>query len=76
MPANAYCAKCARGIKELTARRVAMVAGTTPSSVSYHFGSQEQLVIATAERVYKRLNAERLPPLNAAVQRTSPDERR
>lgn len=60
-------------IDELTARRVAMVAGTTPSSVSYHFGSQEQLIIATAERVYKRLNAERLSLLNSAVQRASPN---
>jgi AcrR family transcriptional regulator len=60
-------------IEELTARRVAMVAGTTPSSVSYHFGSQEQLVIAAAERVYKRLNAERLSLLNSAVQRASPN---
>ncbi len=59
-------------IEELTARRVAIAAGTTPSSVSYHFGSQEQLVIATAERVYKRLNAERLSLLNTAVQRASP----
>lgn len=61
------------GIEELTARRVAMLAGTTPSSVSYHFGSQEQLVIATAKRVYKRLNAERLSLLTAAVQRASPN---
>lgn len=60
-------------IEELTARRVATAAGTTPSSVSYHFGSQEQLIIATAERVYKRLNAERLSLLNAAVQRASPN---
>ncbi len=59
-------------IEELTARRVARLAGTQPSSVSYHFGSQEQLVIATAERVYKRLNAERLTLLNAAVQRAAP----
>lgn len=60
-------------IEQLTARRLAMRAGTTPSSVSYHFGSQEQLVIATAERVYKRLNAERLSLLNAAVQKASPN---
>lgn len=31
-------------IEELTARRVAKVAGKTASAVSYHFGSQEQLV--------------------------------
>lgn len=60
-------------IEELTARRVARAAGTTPSSVSYHFGSQEQLIIATAKRVYKRLNAERLSLLNAAVQRAFPN---
>ena len=60
-------------IDELTARRLARRASTTPSSVSYHFGSQEQLVIATAQRVYKRLNAERLSLLNDAVQRASPE---
>ena len=60
-------------IEELTARRVAAAAGTAPSSVSYHFGSQEQLVIATAERVYQRLNAERLSLLNAAVQHSAPN---
>ncbi|MDP3895290.1 MAG: TetR family transcriptional regulator [Mesorhizobium sp.] len=59
-------------IEELTARRVAGIAGTTPSSISYHFGSQEKLVIAAAQRVYKRLNAERLSLLNGAVQRASP----
>lgn len=59
-------------IEELTARRVAALAGATPSSVSYHFGSQEKLVIAAAQRVYKRLNAERLSLLHAAVQRASP----
>ena len=59
-------------IEDLTARRVATLAGTTPSSVSYHFGSQEQLIIAAAERVYKRINAERLSLLNAAVQRMAP----
>jgi len=62
-----------RSIEELTARRVAKLAGTTPSAVSYHFGSQEQLVIATTERVYKQLNAERLSLLNAAVQHGAPN---
>lgn len=60
-------------VETLTARRVSKIAGTTPSSVSYHFGSQEQLIIATAERVYKRLNAERLSLLNSAVQRGAPN---
>lgn len=59
-------------IEELTARRIAKEAGTTASAISYHFGSQEQLVVATAERVYKQLNAERLSLLNGAVQRAFP----
>ena len=52
------------------------MAGTTPSSISYHFGSQERLIIATAERVYKRLNAERLSMLNAAAQKRHQTRRR
>jgi len=60
-------------VDQLTARRLASMAGTTPSSISYHFGSQERLIIATAERVYKRLNAERLSMLNAAAQKSSPN---
>ena len=59
-------------IEELTARRIARLAGTPPSSVAYHFGSQEQLIVTTAERVYKRLNAERLTLLNQAVQKAAP----
>ena len=43
-------------VDDLTVRRLASEAGTTPSSVSYHFGSQERLIVATAERVYRRLN--------------------
>lgn len=60
-------------IEELTARRIAQTAGTPPSSVAYHFGSQEQLIVTTAERVYKRLNAERLVLLNKAVQDAAPE---
>ena len=47
-------------LEELTARRIAIAAHATPSAISYHFGSQEALIIAVAERVYRRLNAERL----------------
>ncbi len=60
-------------IEQLTARRIAQVAGTPPSSVAYHFGSQEQLIVTTAERVYKRFNAERLTMLNKAVQDAAPE---
>jgi len=60
-------------IEQMTARRIAQVAGTPPSAVAYHFGSQEQLIVTTAERVYKRLNAERLTMLNKAVQDAAPE---
>ncbi|EBV3599862.1 TetR/AcrR family transcriptional regulator [Escherichia coli] len=62
-----------KSIDDLTVRSIAAEAGTTASAVSYYFGSQEQLIIATATRVYKRLNAERLSLLNAAIQATAPD---
>lgn len=43
-----------------TARRIAIEAHATPSAIVYHFGSQEALISAVAERVYRWLNAERL----------------
>jgi AcrR family transcriptional regulator len=60
-------------VDDLTVRRLASEAGVTPSSVSYHFGSQERLIVATAERVYRRLNQERMKLLNRAVQRRHPE---
>jgi AcrR family transcriptional regulator len=60
-------------VDELTVRRLATAAGVTPSSVSYHFGSQERLIVATAERVYRRLNQERMSLLSRAVQRRFPE---
>ncbi|MDL2398292.1 TetR/AcrR family transcriptional regulator [Rhizobium mayense] len=59
-------------LEELTARRIAMAAHATPSAISYHFGSQEALIIAVAERVYRRLNAERLSLLHKAIARKAP----
>lgn len=59
-------------IEELTARRIAGVAHATASAISYHFGSQEALIAAVAERVYLRLNAERLTLLRKAVERNAP----
>lgn len=61
-----------KSIDDLTARGIAAEAATTASAVSYYFGSQEQLVIATATRVYKRLNAQRMSLLNATVQKAAP----
>ncbi len=60
-------------VDDLTVRRLATAAGVTPSSVSYHFGSQERLIVATAQRVYKRLNQERMNLLSQAVQRRFPE---
>ncbi|MGO7367745.1 TetR family transcriptional regulator [Rhizobium ruizarguesonis] len=59
-------------LEELTARRIAVAADATPSAISYHFGSQEELIVAVAERVYRRLNAERLTLLRKAVERRRP----
>lgn len=56
----------------VTVRSIAQRAGTSIGAVSYHFGSVEQLIFSAAERVYLRLNAERLALLQAAVQRAHP----
>ncbi len=60
-------------LEDLTARRIAVEAHVTPSAIAYHFGCQEALVAAVAERVYRRLNAERLSLLRRAVDRQAPD---
>lgn len=58
--------------EELTARRIAIEAHAAPSAISYHFGSQEELIVAVAARVYRRLNTERLTLLRKAVERNAP----
>ena len=64
--------KAASRAEEVTVRGIAERAGTNIGAVSYHFGSVEQLIFAVAERVYLRLNAERLTLLQAALQRSHP----
>lgn len=59
--------------EEVTVRRIVAEAGTSLGAVSYHFGSLEQLIFDVGERVYMRLNAERLALLQAAVHRARPD---
>ncbi|NGP16977.1 TetR family transcriptional regulator [Devosia aurantiaca] len=56
----------------VTVRSIAQLAGTNVGAISYHFGSVEQLIYSVAERVYLRLNAERLALLHTAVQRSHP----
>lgn len=56
----------------VTVRAIAQRAGASIGAVSYHFGSVEQLIFSVAERVYLRLNAERLALLQGAVQRAHP----
>jgi AcrR family transcriptional regulator len=63
----------ADALEELTARKIAVQAQATPSAIAYHFGSQEELITAVAERVYRRLNAERLTLLQKAVDRRAPN---
>jgi AcrR family transcriptional regulator len=52
---------------DVTVRRIAMRAGANVAAVNYHFGSLEKLVFEVGERVYLRLNAERLSLLAQAV---------
>lgn len=59
--------------EEVTVRSIAARAGTSVGAVSYHFGSLEHLVFRVGERVYLRLNAERLALLQAGVQRANPE---
>lgn len=64
--------KQAKHPEDVTVRGIALRAGTNLAAVNYHFGSVEQLVFSVAERVYLRLNAERLALLQSAVQRAHP----
>jgi AcrR family transcriptional regulator len=57
---------------EVTVRAITERAGTSVGAVSYHFGSLDKLIFSVAERVYLRLNAERLALLHAAIRRAQP----
>lgn len=59
-------------LDKVTVRRIAGRAKANASAISYHFGSQEKLIIAVAHRVYRRLNAERLMLLQKAAGRRAP----
>lgn len=58
--------------EEVTVRSIAQRAGASLGAVNYHFGSVDQLIFTVAERVYLRLNAERLSLLRSAVERARP----
>ncbi|SEQ14346.1 transcriptional regulator, TetR family [Devosia sp. YR412] len=58
--------------EEVTVRSVAQRAGASLGAVNYHFGSMEQLIFSAGERVYLRLNAERLALLHTAIERAHP----
>jgi len=62
----------ADGSPDISVRRIAAEAGTNVASVSYHFGSLEELAVATAQRVYDRLNSERLAELQRAIDAAAP----
>ena len=57
---------------EVTVRAITQRAGTNVAAVNYHFGTLQHLIFSAAERVYLRLNAERLALLQAAVTRATP----
>lgn len=56
----------------VTLRKIATRANTAASAVSYYFDGQEQLLVMVAERVYQRLNAERLSLLNGVLAKSAP----
>ena len=62
----------AHGSLQRAVRRITAEADCNVASVSYHFGSLEQLGVATARRVYRRLNQERLAELQAVIDRAAP----
>lgn len=57
---------------EVTVRAITQRAGTNVAAVNYHFGTLQHLIFSVAERVYLRLNAERLALLQSALDRASP----
>lgn len=63
----------ARDASEVTSRAIAAEAGATLSAIGYHFGSLDGLVAQAGQRVYQRLNAERLALLQAAIERCRPE---
>lgn len=62
----------AESLEQVTARSIAAAARTNASAINYHFGSQERLIVGVGERVYRRLNAERLAALQRAVATRAP----
>ena len=57
---------------EVTVRAITQRAGTNVAAVNYHFGTLQHLIFSAAERVYLRLNAERLALLQSALDRARP----
>lgn len=58
---------------EVTVRGIASRAGTGVAAINYHFGGLERLIFLVGERVYLRLNAERLALLHKAIERAAPE---
>ncbi|NYI30239.1 TetR/AcrR family transcriptional regulator [Sulfitobacter geojensis] len=59
-------------LEDISVRRIVTEAGTNVSAISYHFTSLEGLTVATASKVYRRLNLARLTELQAAVSAAQP----
>jgi len=68
--------KSAAHPEEVTVRSIVARAGTSVGAVNYHFGCLERLILNVGQRIYLRLNAERLALLQAAVERTRPEPAR
>ncbi len=60
-------------IDQVPIRAIAREANVSVSAISYHFGSRDHLVAEVVKRVYRRLCAERLNLLKAAVDAGAPE---
>lgn len=59
-----------QGLLEVSLRQVAREAGVDPASITYHYGSKEDVLAATIARRYEMLRGRRISALNDALSRT------
>src|SRR5260370_3068388 len=61
-----------KGIEGASTRAIATAAGTTMSSITYHYGGKEGLYLAAARHIADRMG-ERMAPALAAPETRSPE---
>lgn len=60
-------------VRALTVRLITLRAGVSPSAISYHFGSLDDLVDLVANRLYAKINQRRLELFLQAVECARPE---